>query len=133
MSGSSSDQESIEFLGVIPSSEPSFSPVKFEQLDTRHSSPPSDYAEEYLQMPILPLSAVAAANATQRADECTNKVIQTYLPSESSNFLDSDGEDNITQPSLQASNPNTAFSLRTVMHNPIWMQDLPVMNFRVTT
>ena len=50
-------------------------------------------------MPILPLSAVAAANATQRADECTNKEIQAYLPSELSNFLDSDGEDDMTPPS----------------------------------
>ena len=99
MSVSSSDQESIEFLGVIPSSEPSSSPVKLEQCDTRHSSPPSDYAEEYLQMPRLPLSAVATANATPRADECTSKEIQNYLPSDSSNFMDIEGEDDMTPPS----------------------------------
>ena len=99
MSGSSSDQESIECLGVIPSSEPSSSPVKLEQCDARHSSPSSEYAEEFLQMPRLPLSAVAAANATQGADECTNKEIPTYLPSDSSNFLDNDGEHDMTPPS----------------------------------
>ena len=50
-------------------------------------------------MPRLPPSAVAVANATQRADGCTNKEIQTYLPSQLSNFLDSDGEDALTPPS----------------------------------
>ena len=103
MSVSSSDQESIEFLGVCHSTEPSLLhsgpasyTVKSERRDTRQSSSPLDYAEEYLQMPRLPLSAVAAAHVAQRADECTNKEIQPYLPSESSNVLDSDGEDNMT-------------------------------------
>ena len=121
MSGSSSDQESIELLGVIPSSEPSSYPVKLEQCDARHSSPSSEYAEEFLQMPRLPLSAVAAANATQGADECTNKEIPTYLPSDSSNFLDNDGEHDMTppssgkhsQPSLSAENGDTRCNLES--------------------
>ena len=88
MSVSSSGQVSVEFMGVRQSSEPSLlhsEPksfiVKIEQRETRQSSPLSDYAEQYLQMPNLPPSAVVVAHAAEGAQECTNKEIQTYLPS----------------------------------------------------
>ena len=74
MSVSSSKQDSVEFLGVRQSSEPSLlhsqlasSMVNIERRETHQSFPLSDYAEQYLHMPKLLLSAVAVAQAAEGA------------------------------------------------------------------